>query len=178
MAWLRGGCGSAWLQPNIAMNGAQSVSWDFGSNSSAFRPICLTVLFLVPLEGWSQVVSSGPPKVVRLRPNAFSGLPPNILRELNRRSCRVPQPPPFERMERLQNVIQGEFAKQGQSDWAVLCFTRSVTRILVFLGGSEKGPSEVHATRSVPFNWTIYWRRFPEGNVAQRRAILVCHSRT
>ena len=33
---------------------------------------------------------------------------------------------------KLDNVVRGEFAKRGQSDWAVLCSVNGVSSILVF----------------------------------------------
>ncbi len=41
------------------------------------------------------------------------------------------------------NVIRGEFAKPGQTDWAALCSVGGVSSILVFWAGSEVNPAEI-----------------------------------
>ena len=78
-------------------------------------------------------------RIVRLLPSAFPELPRNVVRELQRRGCTIPQSfskPP-------NNVIRGEFAKSGQTDWAVLCSVKGVSTILVFWKGSERNPAEI-----------------------------------
>jgi hypothetical protein len=92
-------------------------------------------------------------RIVRLSPTAFPELPRNVVRELQRRGCTIPQTP---YTKRPQNVIKGEFAKPGQTDWAVLCSVNQtpwllsfwsdphyVSSILVFWNGSEKNPAEI-----------------------------------
>jgi len=41
------------------------------------------------------------------------------------------------------NVIKGEFAKPGQTDWAVLCSINHASSILVFWNGSEIDPAQI-----------------------------------
>ena len=77
---------------------------------------------------------------MRLPPAAFSGLPGNVVRELQRRGCTIPQ---TAYTKKPHNVISGEFAKSGQTDWAVLCSVKGVSTILVFWNGSEKNPAEI-----------------------------------
>lgn len=79
-------------------------------------------------------------QVRRLPPSAFAQLPTPIQAELQRRRCTIPQVP---MIETPHNVIQGEFAKPGQTDWAVLCSTGRVTSILVFWNGSALNPVEI-----------------------------------
>src|SRR5512143_1883757 len=79
-------------------------------------------------------------RIVRLPPTAFPGLPANVVRELQRRDCTVPQEA---YTRKPHNVIKGEFAKPGQTDWAVLCSVRGVSSILFFWNGSEKNPSSI-----------------------------------
>jgi len=74
-----------------------------------------------------------------LPPSAFPELPANVAGELDRRACRIPQ---IERHKR-SNVIQGEFLKPGQTDWAILCMTKQATSLLVFGNGSEGSPMEI-----------------------------------
>src|SRR6266581_8758902 len=62
-------------------------------------------------------------KIVRLSPSAFPELPGNVVRELQRRGCTIPQEA-F--TKRHHNVIRGEFAQPGQTDWAILC---SINRV-------------------------------------------------
>jgi len=92
--------------------------------------------------------------VVRLQPTAFPELPRNVDRELQRRGCTIPQPYTGKRA----NVIQGEFVKPGQTDWAVLCSTQGYTRLLVFRNGSATNPVELARNPDDPgriFDWFI-----------------------
>jgi hypothetical protein len=79
-------------------------------------------------------------KIVRLRPNAIPELPTAVIQELDRRACTIPQEV-FSK--KPNNVVKGEFAKRGQTDWAVLCSVKGVSRILVFWNGSGQNPAEV-----------------------------------
>jgi hypothetical protein len=78
-------------------------------------------------------------QVVRLLPKAFPQLPGNIVRELERRGCTIPQET-F--TKKPHNVIRGEFARPGQMDWALLCSVNRVSTILIFWNGSEKNAAE------------------------------------
>lgn len=90
-------------------------------------------------------------RIRRLPPSAFPELPANLMEELQRRSCRIPQA----HNRKLSNVIQGEFSKPGQTDWAVLCSTKKITTLLVFWNGSVEQVAEV-VTRPNGFsNWSI-----------------------
>lgn len=77
---------------------------------------------------------------VRLKPEAFSQLPENIVSDLQTRGCTIPQsfdnPTPH-------NVIRGQFAKPNQFDWAVLCSRNRFSSILVFWNGSTKSVAEI-----------------------------------
>ena len=92
--------------------------------------------FLAATAAFAQV----PAKLVRLPPSAFPGLPANLVAELQHRGCRVPQ---TDYTSKPHNVIRGEFAKPGQTDWAVLCSVGGTSRILVFWNGSEKNPAAI-----------------------------------
>jgi hypothetical protein len=46
-------------------------------------------------------------------------------------------------LKKPKNVIKGEFARPGQTDWAVLCSVKGVPTILVFWDGSEKNPTAI-----------------------------------
>jgi len=79
--------------------------------------------------------------IVRLPPTAFPELPANLVQELQRRGCTIPQ----EAFSKLKpnNVIKGVFARPGQIDWAVLCSVKGVSTILVFWIGSEENPAAI-----------------------------------
>ena len=83
--------------------------------------------FAQSLESW----------IVRLPATAFPELPANLVQELQRRQCTIPQA----YVKKYKNVIKGEFARPGQIDWAVLCSVQGVSTILVFWNGSEKDPA-------------------------------------
>jgi hypothetical protein len=97
-------------------------------------------LFILPVgaQAVDQPSSERKYSVVRLRPTAFPELPKNLASELDRRGT-IPQP----YTDRRANVIRGEFAKPGQTDWAVLCSFHGVSSILVFWKGSERNPAQV-----------------------------------
>src|SRR5438477_10287344 len=79
-------------------------------------------------------------KIVRLPPSAFPELPGNIVRELQRRRCMIPQE---SYTKRANNVIRGNFARPGQQDWAVFCSVNRTSSILVFFNSSEKNVQEI-----------------------------------
>jgi hypothetical protein len=79
-------------------------------------------------------------RIVRLAPAAFPEMPARVVREARRRGCTVPQTP---YTRKPHNVIQGEFAKPGQTDWAVLCSVKGTSTILVFWDGSERNPAAI-----------------------------------
>ncbi len=86
-------------------------------------------------------------EIKRLPPSAFAELPRKIVSQLEARGCTIPQT----RAPYPHNVIRGEFAKKGQTDWAVLCSKEGQTRILVFWGKAKGCPSELPA--SLDQNW-------------------------
>ncbi len=103
----------------------------------------LTILFFSVASSWSiaqdkwEVADSA---TVRLPPSAFSQLPEKIVRNLQGRGCTVPQ---TYLSGKPNNVISGELARRGQTDWAVLCSRNGESSILVFWSGSTKSVSEV-----------------------------------
>lgn len=77
---------------------------------------------------------------VRLGPSSFKDLPESVVVELLKKGCAVPQsyssPSPH-------NVIQGEFAREGQKDVAILCSNDRSSSIVFVWGGPAACPSEI-----------------------------------
>lgn len=80
-------------------------------------------------------------------PSEFDELPGQLQAKLVEQGCEVPQPwlalefdadfkPPV-------NVIQGEFLRAGQTDWAVLCSRGGMSSVLVFWAGSASHSEEL-----------------------------------
>ncbi len=95
--------------------------------------------------------------IVRLPPAAFRELPASLVHELERRGCTIPQEADA---KKPHNVTQGEFAKPGQTDWAVLCSVKGVSTILVFWNGSEKNPAAIARTEDRVFLQDLGGGRF------------------
>src|SRR5262245_53490012 len=79
-------------------------------------------------------------EVVRLAPSNFKQLPKELIQELERRRCTIPQ---VWGSRQPNNVIRGEFLKKGQTDWAVLCSVNMKSSILVFASGSASNPMKI-----------------------------------
>lgn len=75
--------------------------------------------------------------IVRLKPAAFTNLPPTVRSDLDRRQCTIPQPDGL-RDSGPHNVIRGRFTSQSSTDIAVLCSSGGVSTILVYRGGDTK----------------------------------------
>src|SRR5262245_19367267 len=71
-----------------------------------------------------------------LSPGDLSALPAGIKQELDKMGCRIPQA--YEAQP--NNAVQGEFARKGQKDWAVLCSKGGSSKLLIFWGGPAKCP--------------------------------------
>ena len=85
------------------------------------------------------------PKIAipRLPPTAFPELPQSVVRGLTKRGCTIPQ---AYLQTAPHNVIRGSFARNDQTDWAILCSAGGVTRILVFWKGSDETVSALAST--------------------------------
>jgi hypothetical protein len=70
-------------------------------------------------------------KIRTLPASAFPELPKTLRKQLETLGCGVPQVPGE---AEPQNVVHGSFARQGQTDWAVLCSRAGKSSILVFGG--------------------------------------------
>jgi len=93
--------------------------------------LLILVLSLIQIDQWERANR----EVVRLAPSSFSQLPKNVMQELERRNCTIPQ---VWGGHSPRNVIYGEFLKKGQKDWAVLCSVRLKSWILVLPSGSPQ----------------------------------------
>ncbi len=83
-----------------------------------------------------------------LDPGQLRELPEAVRSDLEKLGCRVPK---FIKWDARHNVIQGQFFKQGQMDWAVLCQAGDKTGILLYPGGAA---SDLPMLRSEPTNPT------------------------
>jgi hypothetical protein len=93
--------------------------------------LLILLLSLLQIDQWEKANR----EVVRLAPSSFSQLPKTVRQELERRSCTIPQ---AWGAHQPGNVINGEFLKKGQKDWAVLCSVRLKSWILVLPAGSPQ----------------------------------------
>ena len=58
------------------------------------------------------------PDLRYLEPSQLRELPDAVRADLEKLGCRIPR---FMKWDARHNVIQGQFFKAGQNDWAVLC---------------------------------------------------------
>jgi len=87
------------------------------------------------------IAAQTPGVVGRLAPvSDFRNLPASIARDLLNRQCFIPQ---VTAVSGRHNVIQGQFKKPGQIDWAVLCLRGKTSTILVYWNGSPQGVAQL-----------------------------------
>ena len=80
-------------------------------------------------------------------PSDFPELPEDFRKLLISRGCQIPEPY-FRQgslLERPRTVISGEFARSGQTDWAVVCEKDGQSSIVVFWGKPTDCDSELAA---------------------------------
>ncbi|NNG16357.1 MAG: hypothetical protein HKM89_07745 [Gemmatimonadales bacterium] len=113
----------------------------------------ITLVFLLVLFGpqtleaqdrWDEAAR----RIRYLSPAEFPSAPPDVIRALDARACRIPQVW-YDSLP--HNVIRGEFARPGQEDWAALCSRTGVSQILVFWGGSAGGVDSLAAHEDTSF---------------------------
>lgn len=80
-------------------------------------PATLSVAFIMTLAVGARSFGADPPV--------------SVVQELRSRGCKGSNKKP-------KAIIQGEFLKPGQSDWAALCPAKRSTSLLVFPGGSTE----------------------------------------
>ena len=110
------------------------------------------------------LIQSPEAQITRLSPAVFPELPANLVQELQRRGCTVPQET---YSKGRNNVIKGEFAKPGQADWAVLCSVKGISTILVFWNGSESNPASL-----VPVEDKFFAQSYGRGQFGYVRGII------
>ena len=74
-------------------------------------------------------------------------VPPEIFQELRSRGCVVEKKP--------KNIIQGQFIRKGQTDWAALCATKKSTNLLLFPAGAKKQVAVLEAHLKGFAKWSI-----------------------
>jgi hypothetical protein len=91
-------------------------------------------------------LTSADSAVALVRPSDMPGLPKPLQKALEKCHCRIPQVYGGNRF----NAIEGEFERQGQRDWAVLCSRKGVSTIYVFWGGSPRHYDRIAAEADRP----------------------------
>jgi hypothetical protein len=99
--------------------------------------------------------------VKRLQPSEAAaqlpGLPPEFVEKLNTRGCTIPQfddgagadamttqmTPSEPNTVAPTNVIEGEFAKKGQKDWAALCSNGKTSTIVIYWSKPTSCPASL-----------------------------------
>jgi hypothetical protein len=98
----------------------------------------LLIAPLVSIIGLHAPSYSEEKKKVYFNPEQLKGLPSNIVIELKKMDCLIPQG-----ILDHTNAIEGEFAIKGQKDWAVLCSIKGKSHIQVFWGGPKRCSSAI-----------------------------------
>jgi hypothetical protein len=89
--------------------------------------------------------------IKRLQPSDIAALPKDFVEKLNARGCTIPQ---FDYNQNAEtnaaeaaaqptNVIEGEFAKKGQKDWAVLCSNGKTSTIVIYWSKATACPASL-----------------------------------
>ncbi len=108
------------------------------------KVLSLAVMFLVVTLNvsaqraidWAKADS----EIVRLVPSTFSELPQDLVKDLEKRGCTIPQ---SYAVNEPHNAVGGEFRRKGQQDWAILCSINQSSSILVYWNSSPKDISRI-----------------------------------
>ncbi|HEX4985221.1 MAG TPA: hypothetical protein VFV71_04025 [Burkholderiales bacterium] len=87
------------------------------------------------------------PDLRYLEPGQLRELPEAVRADLEKLGCRIPR---FMKWDARHNVIQGQFFKAGQTDWAVLCQSGNRTGILLYPNGKSAELPMLRAEPSDP----------------------------
>lgn len=99
-----------------------------------------------------------------LEPAQVRELPAVIKTDLEKRGCKIPS---FTKWDARHNVIQGQFLKSGQRDWAVLCRHQDKSSILIYPGSTTADVQLVRSEDHDPYRIIHTATAF----VLQKRAI-------
>lgn len=77
----------------------------------------------------------GVQQIRHLPPSAFPGLPVRVRQALEALGCQVPQ---VYGEAKPNNLIHGEFARRGQTDWAALCSNNGRFGLVIIWGGGSR----------------------------------------
>ena len=87
-----------------------------------------------------------------LDPGQLRELPEAVRTDMGKLGCRVPK---FMKWDARHNVIQGQFFKPGQNDWAVLCQVGVAFDFVPFEAGCrEKFEFEIILSHRVSHVWS------------------------
>lgn len=75
----------------------------------------------------------------------FPELPKEVASDLLRRGCTIV---PDRARRDGRNVLHGEFARAGQTDWAVLCRRGDQASLIVYWAGKPENPDVLNTTSS------------------------------
>ncbi|MFB3923858.1 MAG: hypothetical protein ACE145_19210 [Terriglobia bacterium] len=117
----------------------------------------------LPRSGQLDEWETAAKEIKRLPPSAFKRLPVRYRSRLKDLGCTIPQVPSI---AKHHNVVAGEFAKAGQTDWAVLCSRMGKSSVLVFWGGADECPSEL-----APGDDKLVLQGMSEGRIEYSRMI-------
>ena len=95
--------------------------------------LLLAILANTVIAQTTAAETSRQPEVRYLEPRQIHELPAVVRNDLEKLGCRIPN---FLNWDARHNVIQGQFLKAGQRDWAVLCQIRDKSGILLYPGGA------------------------------------------
>ncbi len=90
--------------------------------------------------------------VIRIKPAEYSlsphcpKMPKQVVRYLEEQNCTIPQ---SYRVKNHHNAFEGEFLREGQHDWVVLCSRNKISSILIF---PDSTPSEIQQIAQIPDN--------------------------
>ncbi len=119
---------------------------------------------LIGFVAWGHIAAAEARKDVYASPDQFKELPDRVKKEMKKLGCQVPQAPFFE----SKNVVQGEFSKRGQKDWAAICSVNGRSHIHIFWGGPASCPSEIRSSDDKENVWIT-----PAGKTEYHKGISV-----
>ncbi len=108
-------------------------------------------------------------QTVRLAPRKFTQLPKTIIADLEKRGCSIPQSYMW---TKPHNIARGEFKRNGQKDWAVLCSMRRSSAILIYWNASPNAVSRIAEKKDAD-----YLTKFNQERIGFSRIIAVANTK-